>query len=41
MVVAAGSLDKFILSEFTHAEECRRVAADVLPIRKSLIESAT
>ena len=40
MVVAAGSLDEFILSGFPHIEECRQVAADVLPI-KSLIESET
>lgn len=34
-------IDEFILSGFPHVEECRRVAADVLPIVKSLIERET
>ena len=31
-------IDEFILSGFPHVEECRRVASDVIPIVKSLIE---
>ena len=34
-------IDEFILSGFPHVEECRRVAADVLPVIKSLIERET
>ena len=30
--------DEFILSGFPHVEECHRVASDVLPVVKSLIE---
>ena len=30
-------IDEFILSGFPHVEECRRIAADVLPVTKSLI----
>ena len=32
-------IDEFILSGFPHVEECRRIAADVLPITNSLIEA--
>ena len=32
-------MDEFILSGFPHVEECHRVASDLLPIIKSLIES--
>ena len=31
-------IDEFILSGFPHVEECRRVASDLLPLVKSLIE---
>ena len=30
-------IDEFILSGFPHVEECRRAAADLLPVVKSLI----
>jgi alkanesulfonate monooxygenase len=32
-------IDEFILSGFPHVEECRRVASDLLPMAKSLIEA--
>ena len=30
-------IDEFILSGFPHVEECRRVAAEVIPLAKDLI----
>jgi alkanesulfonate monooxygenase len=33
-------IDEFILSGFPHVEECRRVAADVLPLLRELIADA-
>ena len=32
-------IDEFILSGFPHVEECRRVASDVIPVLKTLIEA--
>ncbi|MCE2456872.1 MAG: hypothetical protein J4G14_03565 [Dehalococcoidia bacterium] len=32
-------IDEFILSGFPHVEECSRVASDVIPVLKSLIEA--
>jgi alkanesulfonate monooxygenase len=32
-------IDEFILSGYPHVEECTRVASDVLPIVRSMIES--
>ena len=32
-------IDEFILSGFPHVEECRRAAADLLPVVKSLIDN--
>jgi alkanesulfonate monooxygenase len=34
-------IDEFILSGFPHDEECRRVAAEVLPILRHAIDRAT
>ena len=34
-------IDEFILSGFPHVEECRRVARDVIPVLKTLIEAET
>ena len=31
-------IDEFILSGFPHVEECRRVAADVLPLLRAKIQ---
>ena len=32
-------IDEFILSGFPHVEECSRVASDVIPVLKTLIEA--
>jgi len=34
-------IDEFILSGFPHVEECRRTAADLLPLVRDLIERET
>jgi alkanesulfonate monooxygenase len=32
-------IDEFILSGYPHVEECRRVASDLLPVIRELMES--